>query len=86
MRFIIGIICFSSSMAMASVENMKSLIQEASVQEKRLHRKLLQSIQGTQIAVAYNDQWEQLQKRELLQNINMPIHLVPVQQEEAAIQ
>lgn len=41
--------------ANAKVENMNTLIQQASTQEKRLHRKLLKAIQGSQTAIAHHD-------------------------------
>lgn len=48
---------------MAAVEDFNGLIGKASVQERRLHRKLLQSIQNTQISIAYNDRLERLQRQ-----------------------
>lgn len=63
MRFLTVSMCFLSSISMAAVEDFNGLIGKASVQERRLHRKLLQSIQNTQISIAYNDRLERLQRQ-----------------------
>lgn len=62
MRVFILLMSFISSVSMAAVEDFNGLVQEASLQEKILHRKLLQAIQNTQVSIAYHDATEQLQK------------------------
>lgn len=67
MRFLIGSMCFISSVGM---------IAQASVQEKRLHRKLLQSIQSMQISIARNDALDERQNRGAVADSKMVVRLV----------
>lgn len=56
MRFLILMaVMLSTYQVHAKVEGMNELIKQASSQEKRLHRKLLKAIQGSQTAIAYHD-------------------------------
>lgn len=63
MRFFIILLSVYSSVSFAGVENFNQLITETSQQERRLHKKLLQAIQNTQYAIAYNDEIEKIQVR-----------------------
>lgn len=80
MRFLIVLISFTSSISMAAVSDFNGLVKEASVQEKRLHKKLLQSIQGTQVSVAYNDRIEQIQAKDALQENSISVRLVQAEE------
>lgn len=75
MRFFIVLLSMYSTVSIAAVDNFNSLIAETTHQEKRLHRKLLQTIQNTQYSIAYNDQIEKLQNQERAQKIEMPVRL-----------
>lgn len=77
MRFFIVLLSLcSSSVSFAAVDNFNGLIAETTHQEKRLHRKLLQTIQNTQYSIAYNDQIEKLQDHERAQKLDMPVKLI----------
>lgn len=76
MRFIFTIICFVSSISMAAIPDFNQAIEQSSIQEKRLHRKLLQSIQQTQVAIAYSDRAEQLQNHEANIRANFEVRLM----------
>lgn len=76
MRFLIILISLCSSISMAAVSDFNGLVKETTQQEKRLHRKLLQSIQNTQISIAYNDRLEQLQSQEAAQKDILRVRLV----------
>ncbi|WP_063243720.1 hypothetical protein ACLWBD_02940 [Bdellovibrio sp. HCB117] len=60
MRFLIALITLTGSISFAEVKNFNGLVAEATQQEKRMHRKLLQSIQNVQVSIAYNDKIEQI--------------------------
>ncbi|MNJ92632.1 hypothetical protein D3C87_103060 [compost metagenome] len=63
MRFlIIAAIMVSGSISGAAVKNFNGLIQEASVSEKLLRKKLLRALQNTEIAIASSDERERLQQ------------------------
>ncbi|UOE99824.1 hypothetical protein [Bdellovibrio reynosensis] len=55
MRFLIVIISLYGSFANAAVQDFNSLVKEASIQQKIIHKKLLQSIQNTKVLVASNE-------------------------------
>lgn len=80
MRFLIVLISFSSSISMAAVSDFSGLVKEATQQEKRLHRKLLQAIQGTQVSVAYNDRIEQIQAKDAAQGDTLSVRLVQAEE------
>lgn len=80
MRFLLVLVSFTSSIAMAEVSNFNELVRESTRQEKRLHRKLLQAIQNTQVAIAYNDRWESLQGIEVSQKSPLSVRLVQAEQ------
>ncbi len=80
MRFLLVLVSFASSIAMAEVPNFNELVRESTRQEKRLHRKLLQAIQNTQVAIAYNDRWENLQGNEASQKSPLSVRLVQAEQ------
>ncbi|WP_413944031.1 hypothetical protein [Bdellovibrio sp. HCB-162] len=81
MRFFIVLISFvSSSISMAAVSDFNGLVKEATQQEKRLHRKLLHAIQGTQVSIAYNDRVEQIQAKDVLENNKMSVRLVQAEE------
>ena len=63
MRFlIIMAIMVTGSISGAAVKNFNGLIQEASVSEKLLRKKLLRALQNTEIAIASSDERERLQQ------------------------
>lgn len=75
MRFFILIFILISGVSVnanAKVEGMNELIKQASVQEKRLHRKLLKAIQGSQTAIAHHDS---LQVKSNIDNVELAIQL-----------
>ncbi|KYG67256.1 hypothetical protein AZI86_09635 [Bdellovibrio bacteriovorus] len=76
MRFFIVLLSMYSTVTFAAVDNFNSLIAETTHQEKRLHRKLLQTIQNTQYSIAYNDQIEKLQAHERAQKLEVPVTLI----------
>jgi hypothetical protein len=76
MRFLIVLLSIYSSVSFAGVDNFNNLISETSVQERRLHRKLLQSIQNTQYAIAYNEKNEKLQDAEQARKMEMPVRFI----------
>ncbi|MBV2168426.1 MAG: hypothetical protein KUL82_06945 [Bdellovibrio sp.] len=80
MRFLLVLVSFTSSIAMAEVSNFNELVRESTRQEKRLHRKLLQAIQNTQVAIAYNDRWESLRGSEASQKSPLSVRLVQAEQ------
>lgn len=59
MRFLIVLISLYGSFANAAVQDFNSLVKEASIQQKIIHKKLLQSIQNTKVLVASNEVQEQ---------------------------
>ncbi|KHD89783.1 MAG: hypothetical protein OM95_01545 [Bdellovibrio sp. ArHS] len=61
MRFLIALITLTGSISFAEVKNFNGLVAETTQQEKRIHRKLLQSIQNVQVSIAYNDRIEKIQ-------------------------
>lgn len=73
---IVILISLFSSLSMANVENLNTVINEASTQERLLHRKLLQSIQDTQVAIAVNDRREHIQDQERVRNPDILVRLV----------
>jgi hypothetical protein len=76
MRFLIVLITLTSSVSLATVEGFNQMITDTTQQERRLHRKLLQQIQNTQYAIAYNEKVETLQVQEQARKIDMPVRLV----------
>jgi|GEM_PF-2037627 len=82
MRFFIFIMFMTGSAAMAEVQNFNGLVKEATFQEKRLHRKLLQAIQGTQTAVAYNDRWEHISATAEKDSSSFPVKMVRATDED----
>lgn len=76
MRFLIVLLSIYGSVSFAAVDNLNSLIAESTVQERRLHRKLLQSIQNTQYAIAYNERIERSQDTEQAHKLNLPVKLI----------
>lgn len=76
MRFFIILLSIYSSVSYASVDNFNNLIAESTRQERRLHQKLLQSIQNTQYAIAYNDRIEKIRDEERAQKIDMPVKYI----------
>lgn len=61
MRFLIILLSIYGSVSYAGIKNFNQPITETSQQERRLHKKLLQTIQNTQYAIAYNDEMGKIQ-------------------------
>lgn len=76
MRFFILILSLIGSVSQAKVEDFNKLLSEASQQEKRLHRKLLQSIQNTRTSIAYEDRWQRIRGQDISQNKDLQLRLV----------
>ena len=76
MRFLFVLISVYGSVSFAGVENFNGLISETTQQEKRLHRKLLQTIQNTQYAIAYNDKIEKIREDDRVQKIDPHVRLI----------
>lgn len=79
MRFLFILVTLTGSIAMAEVSNFNELVKETTLQERRLHKKLLHALQGTQVAVAYNDRWEQISEKDLGGSELMEVRLVKKQ-------
>lgn len=76
MRFLFILMTLTGSLAAAEVSNFNELVKETTQQERRLHKKLLHALQGTQVAVAYNDRWEQVSGKDLGSSELMEVRLV----------
>lgn len=55
MRFVFLFISLFASGSSATVSDFAELVKEASLQEKRLHKKLLHALQGSQRSIAENE-------------------------------
>lgn len=64
MRFFIVAICLIGSQAMGAVEGFNEMIAESNIQQKRMRRKLLQSIQGTQPAIMFANKLDKIEASE----------------------
>lgn len=65
MRFIFVLISLFSSISSATVSDFAELVKETSQQEKRLHKKLLHALQGSQRSIAENEvEVESVESRE----------------------
>ncbi|XGC81423.1 hypothetical protein ACES2L_02855 [Bdellovibrio bacteriovorus] len=71
MRFLIILISLYGSFANAAVQDFNSLVKEASIQQKIIHKKLLQSIQNTKVLVASAEVQEQGAFAESSEEINV---------------
>lgn len=80
MRFlIISLILMSASLSQAEVQGFNGMIQEASISEKLLRKRLLRILNSSEVAIASNDKaQEQLQKESPSQDFE--VRLVRVQQ------
>lgn len=77
MHFLFILVSLTCLISMAEGRHdINSVINEASYQENRLHKKLLRSLQNTQIAVAYNDRWDQIKATDINQENSFLVRLV----------
>lgn len=76
MRFLFVLISVYGSVSFAGVDNLNNLIAETTQQEKRLHRRLLQTIQNTQYAIAYNDKIEKIRDEDRAQKTDPHVRLI----------
>ena len=60
---IITAVLLTTSFSQAAVEGFNGMIQEASVSEKILRRKLLKILQNTEVSIAASNKNEQLQNK-----------------------
>lgn len=60
---IIAAVLLTTSFSQAAVEGFNGMIQEASVSEKILRRKLLKILQNTEVSIAANENLEKLQNK-----------------------
>lgn len=74
--FIVFITICTGSISLAKVNDFNGLVKETSQQEKRLHKKLLQAIQNTQVSIAYNDKLDKLQSEKAPEDAAISVRLV----------
>ncbi|NUN04161.1 MAG: hypothetical protein HUU57_00245 [Bdellovibrio sp.] len=55
MRFVFVVISLCASISSATVSDFAELVKETSLQEKRLHKKLLHALQGSQRSIAESE-------------------------------